>query len=1601
MNRIIFIDTEVGIDDKKIRDTGAVKENGASLHTASLQDFSAFVSETEYLCGHNIVHHDMKYLDSVLNREYKLIDTLYLSPLLFPKKPYHALVKDDKLQTDALNNPLNDAVKAQELFYDEVSAFEHLPERMKMIFFDLLHELPEFKGFFSFVKMRAPLFGRNPVRNITAEFSGMICSHADMSMLIRLYPAELAYALALVHADDPFRIAPRWLTMTYPAVDYVMKVLRGTACTEGCEYCNEHLSVKSELKKFFGYSDFRTYNGEPLQQNAVQAAVNGKSLLAVFPTGGGKSLTFQLPALIAGNTVQGLTVVISPLQSLMKDQVDHLADRGVVNAAAINGMLNPVERAEVLERVRSGTVSILYISPEQLRSRTIERMLMSRHVVRFVIDEAHCFSSWGQDFRVDYLYIGDFIRSLQEKKGLKERIPVSCFTATAKQKVISDIRDYFKRKLDIEMSLYTTSSSRENLHYAVLFKENDSDKYSALRSLLEMKKCPSIVYVSRTKETARLAEKLNQDGYAARPYHGQMESKDKIENQEAFQRNEVQVIVATNAFGMGVDKSDVGLVVHYDISDSLENYVQEAGRAGRDPSLQADCYVLFNNDDLDRHFLLLNQTKLSIAEIQQVWKAVKELCGRRRSVSCSALEIARQAGWDEASKDVETRVRTALNALEQSGYIARGMNTPRIYATSIIPENMVEASKKIDASEVIPEDQKESAKRIIKSLISSRSIAKAGNAEAESRVDYLADILGIAKEDVINLINLMRQDSILADEQDMSAYIMKTGNRNKSMQMLEQYAELESFILERIKGDGVHVDYKEWNEDAQDKGMTFCNIRKLRAILYFMTIRNLIHKDEDAYTHSAKIVPDFSAEEMRRKYEHRIDLCRFIIKELFRRAEKENAKEESPVEFSLAGLLKSYNDEPRLDLDVYETTIRDVSDALLYLSKTGTMKLEGGFLVSYNGMQISRLIMDNRIKYKAADYHQLDEFYKMKIQQIHIVGEYANLMVHDYNAALQYVQDYFEMDYKKFISAYFKGDKASYLNKGITEEKYRELFGCLSDVQETIINDDKSMKIVVAAGPGSGKTRVLVHKLASLLMMEDVKSEQLLMLTFSRTAAAEFKQRLIDLVGSAAYYVEIKTFHSYCFDLLGQLGSLEASDNVVKKAVEMIRSKEAENTKIMKHVLVIDEAQDMDADEYELIKALMEANDDMRIIAVGDDDQNIYSFRGSDAKYFSSLITEYGAVKYEMQENYRSLQNIVSFSNSFIALAENRMKTIPCTAVQQESGIVQVIRHTFGHLEPAVVQQVYSHHHKGTACVLTQTNEEALQITALLNKAGCRAKLLQSLDGFRFSNLAEVRYFLKRIDDNLHGNAVIDNLTYKYAQDQLRRVYASSACLKQVFHMTEVFRQINKVMYRTDLQEFVNESGYEDFYDDHENGIYVSTMHKAKGREFDYVYLCLNKHRIASDEERRVIYVAMTRAKKELYIHTNGSLFESSSLSLAVVKTDHSDYPEADEITIQLGLRDVDLSFVKGKKREYLQLYSGQKLFDEQYILSADYKGKRIRAVKYSKAFREKMNQLMQKGYMFADAYIQFVVAWQGEDDPEESAVILPVVILKKLSAMN
>jgi ATP-dependent DNA helicase RecQ len=1037
------------------------------------------------------------------------------------------------------------------------------------------------------------------------------------------------------------------------------------------------------------------------------------------------------------------------------------------------------------------------------------------------------------------------------------------------------------------------------------------------------------------------------------------------------------------------------MVIHFDISDSLENYIQEAGRAGRDESITADCFVLFNEEDLIKHFILLNQTKLSIKEIQQVWKAIKEITRFRSTVSNSALEIARKAGWDDNVVEIETRVTTAIAALEDAGYLKRGQNMPRVFANSILSKTANEAIDKINASQKFEEKQKEKGIRIIKKLFSSKSKAQTNDEAAESRIDYISDHLGIVKEEVINIINLLREENILADAKDLTAFIKKAENINRSLKIVDSFSQIEKFLLPLFEESEKTFHIKALNEDAEVKGCKDVTPSKIKTIINFWAIKNWIKQHNQEYSKNHMVILCVQPKEtLIEKLEKRHELAKFIVEYLFKKSSiktSEDDKEEVLVEFSVHELKDEF--EKRMQLFKMKISIEDIEDTLFYLSRIDAIKIEGGFLVIYNRLTIDRVEQDNKRRYKNEDFQKLNQFYENKVQQIHIVGEYAKKMIDDYKGALQFVEDYFQLNYSSFLNKYFPGSRQNEIKRNLTPSKFRQLFGTLSPRQLEIIKDNETKNITVAAGPGSGKTRVLVHKLASLLLMEDVKHEQLLMITFSRAAATEFKKRLLALIGNAANYIEIKTFHSYCFDLLGKIGSLEKSDAILKNTIQKIKAGEVEQSRITKTVLVVDEAQDMDADEFSLINALIDQNEEIRVIVVGDDDQNIYEFRGASSKYLEQFIAERKALKYELIENYRSKKNLVDFTNGFVKTISHRLKETPIVAKDRDNGNIKLVKYKNDNLISPVVNEIISAELSGTTCVLTKMNEEALQITGLLLKNGMNAKLIQSNDGFSLYNLLEVRFFLNelRLGEDVF---VISDEIWGDAKRALKLKYQKSAKIEICNNIIKDFEETNtKKKYKSDLEVFIRESKLEDFYNENGETIFVSTIHKAKGKEFDNVFIMLENFSPITDECKRQLYVAMTRAKQNLTIHLNGNYLDNIQAENLKRVEDPETYLPPTLFSIHLTYKDVWLDYFVNRQYLVSQMTSGDSLFvngDE----CTNIKGQSI--LKFSMQFRNTIEVEKQKGFCIKEVKVNYIVYWKKEDAENEIKIILPEITFER-----
>ena len=336
------------------------------------------------------------------------------------------------------------------------------------------------------------------------------------------------------------------------------------------------MDASQVLKQYFGYDSFRKG-----QSDIIEAILQGQDALAIMPTGAGKSVCYQVPAML----LSGITIVISPLISLMQDQVKSLNEAGI-NAAYINSTLSEQQMYKALDYAAQGKYKIIYVAPERLETMSFMTFAQKADISMVTIDEAHCISQWGQDFRPSYLKIVDFIDSLPE------RPVVSAFTATATAEVRDDIIDILMLQ---EPEVLTTGFDRTNLYFGV---QTPKDRYQALVELLEQHKSESgIVYCLTRKIVEEVCEKLIKEGFSVTRYHAGLSDAERKHNQEEFIYDNVRIMVATNAFGMGIDKSNVRFVIHYNMPKNMESYYQEAGRAGRDGE-PAECILLYGGQDV-------------------------------------------------------------------------------------------------------------------------------------------------------------------------------------------------------------------------------------------------------------------------------------------------------------------------------------------------------------------------------------------------------------------------------------------------------------------------------------------------------------------------------------------------------------------------------------------------------------------------------------------------------------------------------------------------------------------------------------------------------------------------------------------------------------------------------------------------------------------------------------------------------------------------------------------------------------------------------------------------------------------------------------------
>ncbi len=1576
-----------------------------------LRAFDEFAADAEFILGHNILHHDLPHCRRLNPHAAFLhkpvIDTLFLSPLAFPENPYHRLVKNYKLVRDSLNDPLADARLAMSLFQDQWQALQVQQAESELLSFYhyAFSDNSHYRGLQDVIlAMGATPANTDQVFELFKKITRKRVCQTAFANVIQQYldnpdarPA-LAYCLAWLRVAGGNSVLPPWVREQFQEVAVVLRQLRDVPCSSpDCQYCQQTHNPVYQLQRYFGFDSFRlepkNAEGSSLQQDIVQAAMQDQSVLAILPTGGGKSLCYQLPALVRYQRRGVLTIVISPLQALMKDQVDNLRSKtGAPSVAALYGALTGPERGEVIKSVQMGDVALLYVSPEQLRNRGFRNAIEHREIGCWVFDEAHCLSGWGHDFRPDYLYAARFISEFadQQKAVLP---PVQCFTATAKQDVKLEIKNHFKSRLGLDLQVFEGGVDRHNLSFEVQ-TVNSVDKYSRIHSLLKEylpddvdSPGSAIIYCATRKQTEEIETFLKQQDWSIEAFHAGKDAAEKRHIQENFIHGLTRVITATNAFGMGVDKENVRLVIHADIPGSLENYLQEAGRAGRDQQ-EARCILLFDENDIDKQFKLSACSQISKQDIALILRGLRRhKKDDQGNVVLTAGELLQdeqiETSFSPEDYNAATKVITAVSWLEQSGFVERNENRTQVFQGRPRVKNMQQAEQKINTLN-LSQRQKKRWLAILEALFNA-DIDEGFSADelallsafAEADADEKQNLT--ASQRVIRTLFDMSQEGLIQKNLLLTAFVRYKVN-NPSLTLLNKICQLENALIALLQEQAPDASEQEWqllslrhvNQHLLDQGFADCRPDILQNLLVSISRDGqgmaadkgslfLRHSALDQY--QIKLQRGWPA--IREIVRRRQAVAQIVLNAIFQKIPPgTSASADLLVEFSIEDLVEALNKDLEM-AGVLKDKLAAVERALNFLHEQKVITLQQGLAVFRQAMTIQIMPESKGRRYNKKDFQPLEHHYKERIFQIHVMNEYALKGLEKIGQALSFVLAYFSQDKSEFVKQYFN-DRKDILEQATSQQAWQRIVTDLRNLQQQqLVTQDEDENMLILAGPGSGKTRVVVHRCAYLLRVKQVPARSILIMCFNRNAATELKQRLFELVGPEARAVTIQTYHGLSLRLSGHAvtGTLQTQaetdkpfENMIQQAIDLLTGKQQgladDKDELRERLLagyrfiLVDEYQDIDDLQYQLISALAGRHTDeearLSILAVGDDDQNIYQFRGANIGFIRQFEEDYQARKFYLVENYRSSANIIQAANQLIQHNHDRMKQQhPIKVNRGREKLLPGGR--WEKLDPLAkgrVQVISCQNETAQAQAVKQELSRIKQLESSLDWSQCAIlskewKLLNAVRSALEADNIPLSLALSkdqqlppwRIRENQQLIQAIKNSpeTLCRASDWLE--YLLQQCEGQPnIWQQQLIRILQSWQTETDnietgkqlLQEYLFETLSEQKKESRlGQGVFLSTIHSVKGMEFRHVFILDGGWgTVASEENRRLYYVAMTRAKETLCLldredSHNPYLEEIAAANLFYRQMEpgcmQSSAP--DKHYHILGLKDVDLSF--------------------------------------------------------------------------------------------
>jgi ATP-dependent DNA helicase RecQ len=1031
----------------------------------------------------------------------------------------------------------------------------------------------------------------------------------------------------------------------------------------------------------------------------------------------------------------------------------------------------------------------------------------------------------------------------------------------------------------------------------------------------------------------------------------------------------IDVIVATTTFEMWFYIDNARSTIDYEIASSLDNYLQESIRPGHNQE-NIERHILYNEEDLNLHFFLLNNNKLTLKEIQQVWKSIIDNTENNSQVVKSALEIAESTGWSDSTNGIEKRAMLAMGALETASFIKL-------------------------------EDDRD--------------------------------------------LETLSSDSCL------TGFIIP---KKESLSILKKFRDIEEFFIKKLSGTKpkteTQIKLSDLNNElnSRKENNEHLSFSDFKTIFHYVCERKWFISSK-CNENGLFVVEALHSEKDIFEMRSQRDLFVDFVNDKLQEKCNQSSDNETPVEYSIKWLESEYNikigrktcsDDPYSDDQYIKKELRG---ALMHLTQIGILRLNSSSLLSsHYPMKIDRMEKDIHKEYDNSHYKQIENYYNGKVQQIHIVGDFVQRMSEDPTSAEKFADDCFKLDRDLFIKKYFSGREKE-ITRSITAKLYANMFNSLSATQKEIVNDRESKYIIVRGCHGCGKTKVLAHKVVSLLMLEDIKPEQLLMLVRSRLVTTEFIEQLSspEMLGNAANYIYgphsrcIETINSYCLDLFGKDYSKNSNTkNIAKRATNyIIKSNKITSRKIMKSVLIIDEAQDLTNDEFALVDELSKRNPDMRVIGVITSEQSI----SSSEKSIIGWLQEKGAKEYELFDNFRNSRKIIDLTNEYAKnnfnvpqTGKSEMKSVCTNEGEVCITLYDKSRNLVLPVVADILNKIRENKLAGSTCILTQMDEDATALVSLLTKyktPECKISaryIPANLLPFKLNDLLEIRFFAQMLDLEYDNNRLIKPEDWNIAKQKMCDEYKGSVALDCAINMLDYFERLNdKKIYECDFSKFIYESQEYDFLAAHylkktqyseivvsafeTSKFETSTIGICKGIVFDNVFLVLMP---TNQMEYKYIYRGMTRAKNNLYIHSIPEYFSGINLHGVNVINDGENHKEPDEKIIICSHKDVDLgSFSRRnepKSNEYIDAISKLRCQDEliveenhdDYLCSTKCGGIKF---EFSITMRKRISRLHRKGYKIQSAKVNMIVWWRYKDESppaeiKETKIILPQILFVK-----